>query len=122
MAQVNNISLTIINGGAISDWVIMPASVIKLLGLKTPSNTPNTTLVFEVRTVDVPGIIYPVVGANNIAELLMLNVNGLGAFGGSTLLPLSSYTDGYHEIRFTLGAAITGDGTFLLSVPSTATE
>lgn len=122
MTQVNNISLTVSDGNTSSDWVRMPSSVIKLLGIKTPSNTPNTSLVFSIRAVDVPGTIYPVASMTNKSSLLTLNVNGLGAFGGTALLPLSSYTDGYHELQLTLGAAITGDGVFSLNVPSSKTE
>lgn len=118
----NTINLTVANGATQSDWVLMPSSVLKVLGLKTPTNTPNTTLVFDVRVADVTGTIYPVASDTDIASKLTLNVNGLGAFGARALTPLGSFVDGYHELRLTLGATITGAGVFILNVPSSTIE
>lgn len=122
LKKTNTISLTILNTATESDWVTLPSSVLKVLGLKTPSNSPNTTLVFDVRTLETPATIYPVVSDTDIAALFTLNVNGLGAFGARALTPLGSFVDGYHQLRITLGSAISGDGIFLLSVPSMSTE
>lgn len=120
--RTNTINLTIANGATASDWVRMPSSVIKVFGLKCPTNTPSTTLVFDVRLLDVPGTVYPVAAENAIASLLTMTVNGLGAFGARALAPLGSFCDGYHEIRLTLGSVITGEGVFILNVPSPITE
>lgn len=122
LKKTNTIVLTVANSATASDWVRLPSSVLKVLGLKTPSNTPNTTLVFDVRTADVTGTVYPVVSDTDKAALLTLSVNGLGAFGARALTPLGSFVDGYHELRITLGATITGDGEFILNVPSMTTE
>lgn len=122
LKKTNTIILTVTNGNTASDWVRLPSSVLKVLGLKTPTNAPNTTLVFDVRTEDVPGTVYRVAADTDIASALTLNVNGLGAFGARALTPLGSFVDGYHELRLTLGAAITGDGEFILNVPSMTTE
>ena len=122
LKKTNTIILTVSNGNTASDWVLMPSSVLKVLGLKTPTNAPNTTCVFHVRTVDVSGTVYPVASDTDIASVLTLNVNGLGAFGARALTPLGSFVDGYHELRITLGTAITGDGEFILNVPSMTTE
>ena len=122
LKKTNTISLTIADTAVISDWVTLPSSVLKVLGLKTPSNTPNTTLVFSVRTLEATGTVYPVVSDTDKAALFTLSVNGLGAFGARALTPLGSFVDGYHQLRITLGAAITGEGIFLLSVPSMSTE
>lgn len=120
--KTNTIALTVANGAAVSDWVLMPSSVLKVLGFKTPTNTPITTCVFHVREVSVPGTAYPVASDTDIASLLTLNVSGLGAFGARALAPLGSFVDGFHEVRITLGAVITGDGVFELNVPSIITE
>lgn len=120
--RTNTIEITIANGQTASDWVLMPSAVVKVLGLKCPTNTPNTTLVFDVREADATSTIYPVASDNDIATKLTLNVNGLGAFGARVLAPLGSFVDGYHEIRLTLGSVITGEGIFILNVPSPITE
>lgn len=122
LKRTNTITLTVANGATESDWVRMPSSVIKVLHFKTPSNTPNTTCVFDVRTIDATGTIYPVATSADIASLLTVQVNGLGAFGSNAILPLTSYCDGFHEVRITLGTAITGSGSFILGVPSMSTE
>jgi hypothetical protein len=118
----NTIELTILNGATASDWVTLPSSVLKVLGLKTPTNSPNTTLVFHVRTTDDESTIYPVASDTDIAAVLTFNVNGLAAFGARACAPLGSFVDGYHQLRLTIGTAITGDGVFILNVPSTVTE
>ena len=120
--RTNSIDITVANGATASDWVLLPSSVLKVLGLTTPTNAPNTTLVFDVRRLDATSTVYPVASDTDIASKLTLNVNGLGAFGSRALAPLSSWVDGFHEIRLTLGTTITGDGVFTLSVPSVVTE
>lgn len=120
--KTNRIILTVPNSGTQSDWVRMPSSVLKVLGFKTPTNTPNTTCVFDVRESDATGTVYPVASEADIATKLTLSVNGLGAFGARVLAPLGSFVDGFHEVRITLGATITGEGVFILNVPSATTE
>lgn len=122
LKKTNTIILTVLDSATVSDWVKMPSSVLKVLGLKTPSNMPNSTIVFHVRTSDVPGTVYPVASDTDIAALFTLSANGLGAFGARALTPLGSFVDGYHELRITLGTAITGDGEFIINVPSMSTE
>lgn len=122
LKKTNRIILTVDNSATVSDWVRMPSSVLKVLGLKTPSNTPNTTLIFHVREADVTGTVYPVASDTDISSVLTLNVNGLGAFGARSLTPLGSFVDGFHEVRITLGSVITGAGSFILNVPSMTTE
>ena len=122
LKRTNTIVVTVPDGAGSSNWVRLPSSVLKVLGLKTPSNTPNTTLVFHIRSLDNEGVSIPVASDTDIASVLTLNVNGLGAFGARALTPLGSWVDGFHEIRFTLGSTPTGDADFILSVPSMTTE
>lgn len=122
LKKINTIELTVADSATQSDWVLLPSSVLKVLGLKTPTNAPNTTLVFDIRERSVTGTVYPLASDTDIASKLTLNVNGLGAFGSRALAPLSSFVDGFHELRITLGTAITGEGVFILNVPSSTTE
>lgn len=120
--KTNTINLTVLDTATASDWVLLPSSVLKVLGLKTPSNCPNTTMVFDVRESSVTGTVYRVKADTDDAADFTLNVNTLSAYGARALTPLGSFVDGFHELRITLGTAITNDGVFILNVPSTVTE
>jgi hypothetical protein len=120
--KTNTIELTVADTATVSDWVLLPSSVLKVVGFKTPSNCPNTTCVFDVRERSVTGTVYRLKADTDDAADFTLNVNSLSAYGSRAMTPISSFVDGFHEVRLTLGSAISGDGAFILNIPSTTTE
>lgn len=122
--KTNSINLVILNGSNESNWALLPSSVLKLIGFKVPSGIPAPrNITFRVRTLEDPSEEYNVVEDRNGNAHLTLATHDEDAFGGDALKPLTSFLDGFHEVKITIsGVALVSDTTFILSVPSSLTE
>lgn len=120
----NTVELLIPDGSNESNWVLLPSASLKLLGFKTPSTVPNNrNITFRIRTIEDPSAEYDVVAATAGISHLSITTDAEDAYGGDALKPLTSFLDGFHEVKITIsGVALTQDTTFILSVPSILTE